>query len=609
MVSSDDESSDSSDDFLVPPDKINLNSTFFDSPVNKKSNQKKTKRIIVPSDSDESSEDFISPDHDEDDNDVGEEDQTDSAALLAEVMKNLEKANAQAVSWTRDETKKDPSPKKDKTKSLENEINDMLLQSESGLGSFEDQSDNEKEKKNNIKTEEPSTSGYKIPKDGVDIVLPGTELIFNRRQRKKEIDLEAELIKKMNQRLRKNQLFIHKVGLLCWLSHGFHLNRQINNPNVLASAMSLVPTSICPAGRIDLKYLEQFTIWFRKLVKLEFNKQDIPITSEMLLERIKKKKVHNYRELVLVYLATLRGIGINCRLVVSLCAPQMKLRQDQLFKSTKKKEDDDKKAAEKKRKKTQTTSKDVKRKKSDVQVSSVKIVPENSQEKDHLSKEEAKQRAVELLRAKFSRSTNKKSIKDIDKIVKKSSVKEEIVKKSPIKDSMSDDDIRSPKIRRLRSKTIELPKTPVTKKSLQKKKTIDIKNKSPVIVKSEEKKSTSSTSTTSTMSDSGDSSDEEIKFEPKSPPKKKFNVIENIKNEGKKRRSGSIDRRVFSDDEEESPFFNEKFDSRDSRYMWVEVYVESEENWISVNVPDGKIHCVAEIYVSNLKKKKINKNL
>ena len=36
--------------------------------------------------------------------------------------------------------------------------------------------------------------------------------------------------------------------------------------------------------------------------------------------------------------------------------------------------------------------------------------------------------------------------------------------------------------------------------------------------------------------------------------------------------------------------------------VWIEVYVESEQSWICVNVVDQKINCISEIYVS------LNKN-
>ncbi|KAF7991627.1 hypothetical protein HCN44_010428, partial [Aphidius gifuensis] len=423
-------------------------------------------------------------------------------------------------------------------------------------------------------------------------IKQSTELMFNRRKKNKANDFEAELIKKMNQRLRKNQLYIHKVGLLGWLSHGFHVNRQINDPNVLGSAMSLVPIAICPDGRIDLKYLEQYTKWFKKLMKIEFNKEEVPITSDMLLDRLNKKVVHNYRELVLVYIATLRGIGINCRLVISLCPPPMKLRREQLFSSNKKQEDADK-SKDKKKKLHTKKSKDLKNDNS--KKSNGKIVPENSQQRDRSAKEEAKQKAVELLRSRFSRpvdNKNKKSIKDIDKIVKKIPTK----KDESDDDDDDDDDIKSPpKVRQLRSKAIQLPKaTKTSKKNTNKKTNDDDKNKEPDVEKIAEKKNTNLNNSISIMSDSGDSSSDEDVKEIKPTIKKPNKIIESIK---KNSRRSSVDRRIFSsDDEEDSQGFMEKFDVRDSRYMWVEVYVESEENWISVSVPDGKIHCVSEIY-------------
>lgn len=55
-------------------------------------------------------------------------------------------------------------------------------------------------------------------------------------------------------------------------------------------------------------------------------------------------------------------------------------------------------------------------------------------------------------------------------------------------------------------------------------------------------------------------------------------------------RGRKIDRRVLSSDEETTSNKCE---------VWCEIYVEELEQWISVDVIKGKVHCTSEIYVSN----------
>ncbi|KAH0552003.1 hypothetical protein KQX54_004093 [Cotesia glomerata] len=90
------------------------------------------------------------------------------------------------------------------------------------------------------------------------------------------------------------------------------------------------------------------------------------------------------------------------------------------------------------------------------------------------------------------------------------------------------------------------------------------------------------------METESESEDSEKEFK----VKKKLGVgrknLEAVKEE---RRLSEKRRKVLSSDDEE-----DIVDVRDSRYLWAEVYVEDEESWISVSVPDNKVHCVAEIF-------------
>lgn len=70
------------------------------------------------------------------------------------------------------------------------------------------------------------------------------------------------------------------------------------------------------------------------------------------------------------------------------------------------------------------------------------------------------------------------------------------------------------------------------------------------------------------------------------PPKKKVAA----------RKIGNIDRRVLSTDSEHS---NDEA-KRKGLDIWCEIYVEEEEQWISVDIIKGQVHCVNQIYVGDI---------
>ncbi|XP_057335565.1 DNA repair protein complementing XP-C cells homolog [Microplitis mediator] len=684
-MSSEDESSDSSNEFLVPASKIDLTSSFFSSSTSKptastsKSPRAKVRSRIISSSS-------------ESDDDIADT-SASNADLLLEVMKNLEKLNninvepsASASSSSGLAPTVTKSPKKQK---LSTEIADLLLKHESGLGSFDNESDSSgSDAEQEVQKNQEKPPDYSIPKEGVNITLPGTGLpVFNRK--KKKVDFEAQLIKRMNARVRSNQLLVHKVGLLCWLAHGFHLNQQINDPEVMSIVLSLIPTNSYPKGRINIKYIQQFTRWFRGTIKIEFNKENSPVTKEILVERLKDKKVRNYREWVLLFIAALRAIGCNSRLVLSLCPPVMKPKSDQLFR-VKKEEEGPKETKVKKEKveedigvrllnaraKAKGRGRGRGRGNGRVCENRKDSVVGNSKVADKFAKEEAKKRAAELLREKFARGKeggvkklkrneaegkedNKEKGVDEDggeeikggERGKKLKRSEEVVEEKRgkklgedgeeseeeekggkrlnklkndkekegkgLKRLKRNEDIKEEKkikmeedgnvkerkegSRSMRSRTKKEENKKMIKKeeveskkrstrSQNKDKKIEVK-KMDVDDEDEEEKEEEEDG------EEEESDDSEKEFS----EKKKLGINRLVKEEVKKKnyvdkRESVSDksRKVLSSEDEDEE--GEVIDVRDSRYLWVEVYVEDEESWITVSVPDEKVHCVSDIY-------------
>ncbi|XP_048269259.1 DNA repair protein complementing XP-C cells homolog isoform X2 [Bombus terrestris] len=560
---SEDDSSDSSNEFLVDPRKINLNSSFFA--------KKKPDAAAV--------EDRIdTEDESTDDEDLEDVSQTDNIELFTQVLKNLEysqkfKQNDDNIekkeshsdhSILQEKEEKALKVKKEvKDTTSSNEINELLLQGECSIGSLSKKGSEDAIIKNEEDTEPPNE--YTIPKDGVKIVLPGTCLMINRKKKGKP-DLRAILKK----RLRDAQILVEKVGLLCWLAYGFRLNGQINQPEIMAGVLSLISTSNYPKDRIDLIYLEKFTKWFMHVFTFEpvesnGNKQ---IDKETLLKILKDKKVSNYKELILLYIATLRALGLNCRLVISLCPPHRIYNNNPLFKLDKEPEPVGKD-------KSNVTKKRSSKKKEEKEITSDKTnVIQNSSEAKKNANAEAKKRAVKILHSKLQTCKGKNK----SDTSKDSNSEGKVTKKSNTKSTEKKDE----------SGSAEQEKSMSSLRQLRSRK---------VNINSEDNKARKSTDLSSKVDGTKskyyieeDSTDSEAEFQPK--PKlsvrksnDKEEALQSSKNTIKKNR-----KLVSSDSEDQTNKTKKRQD------IWAEIYLESEESWICTSVLDEKIHCIPEIY-------------
>lgn len=559
--------SDSSNEYLIDPNKINLNSNFF---TKKKSNVGITINKDDTENESTDNEEFENVTH------------LDNIELFTQVLKNLE--NSQKLELNNKNTEKEQSHLNYLTKKNEeeiqkvkeikitssNEINELLLQGESNV-SLSCKNTTENIAKNEEDAE--SSNEYTIPKDGVKIILPNTNLIINKRKKGKQ-DLKAILRK----RLKESQILIEKVGLLCWLAYGFYLNRQINLPEILTGVLSLISESNYPKNRIDLSYLEKFTRWFKHIfifesVESNANKK---IDKETLLKIVKEKKISNYKELVLLYIATLRALGLNCRLVISLCPPHRIFNNSPLFKSDVKNEEIKSKNISNKIKQQNSKKKKGKKESSDKT-----NVVQNSPEAKKNKNAESRKRAAEILQ-----NNNKKSKFDTNQDFK---IKNKSIQKLNSKITEKKDELKS----------VENEKNISNLKQLRSRK-IHINSKDNE--KNKEIKSTDSISKTDGTKSKyyikESSTDSETEFQPKI----KRITRKSLNNTNKKEASQSSlnikknNRKLISSDSKDEEINN----TRNRQDIWAEIYLDSEESWICVNIMDEKIHCITEIYVNNL---------
>lgn len=190
------------------------------------------------------------------------------------------------------------------------------------LGTFLNNTDNNEDEE--LKRDE----NYTIPK-----MVEVTVKLPNDMKCKKGQDLQNVLRRRMNTICKETQVSIHKVNLLLWIAYGNYLNRVINSPEVMASALSLVPSKKAyPPKQCDLKYLEDYIKWFSKNIKITSKTDPLcEISASSLVERFSKREAKTRYELIAMFISMLRSLGLNVRLVINLNAISIKPNSEQLL--------------------------------------------------------------------------------------------------------------------------------------------------------------------------------------------------------------------------------------------------------------------------------------
>jgi len=576
MNDSDDDSSDSSDDFAGITPRDELTASFFSiKPATS------SKPAVVRSENENESSD--------DDNFTSVL-ENNGIELFSEVVKNLEASQRILVreheskqnafeNDTLQDIKRVKTEKKGRN--ISDEINAVLLEGESGAHAFHE--DDREADNNDVKEsgEVERPNDYSIPKDGVKITLPGTNIFLKKKLGRKESDLAAILRRK----LKANQIIIEKAARLCWLAHGFYLNRLANDPEMMAMTVSLISTKNYPNDSFDLAYLAKFTKWFKNLFTMESSHEEVVINKETLLRRIEEKKIYNYRELTILYVAILRGIGLHCRLVVSLNPPPVRTFNELLPKgNTAKKNDKTLKEtlkdikpnskfketgadAKETKGKAKQSKKDTKRTDSKKNLANNSLIQNNESARRDANLE-AKKRAAEILRSKYS--YNKKDKDKLDKDAQNA--------QDSASTSASKANIILP-LRRLRSSKTQ---------------NVVAATKQENNVNSKTSQSKTCTSTKHKRQTKNSEEEEEEEEEGSSKKLKRKRTSDNKTTVGSKDGKDMKKEQASTDDEEAED--GNKLKKRQD--VWAEVYVESKGSWICVNVLDPNVDCIAEVYVS-----------
>ncbi|XP_075234735.1 DNA repair protein complementing XP-C cells homolog [Lycorma delicatula] len=379
----------------------------------------------------------------------------------------------------------------------------------------------------------------------VTIELPGVKKCS---KEKKKHDIEAAIKRRFNLIKKDNQVFAHKVHLLCWIAHGNYVNNLLNSSELLCIALSLIPSKHCyPPKRCDLNYLEQFVEWFVNKIKLvdvnSDNKKSNAIKNKqddllmLLKEQFNKQVTYSKKHLALLFVCIVRSLGLTCRLLINLRPVPLKPPQNELFTvsnyiaSTSNTND-----KKRDKKSTDNYDEDKKKDKKETKRNSSKYFTKNTINKKNKNEEDNKNIASTSNNDKKNNSRRRQPNDNKITNIKKSNNK-------------------------------------ITK----------VEEKVEMIESDEEDENSKS------------DSDFEINRKKKG---RKSKVTDN--KTSNRHGSDVIDRRVLSSDDSDNDNKNilTKKKKKNATDEWAEVYLEAEEKWISVDLVSGKIHCAQHLYGS-----------
>lgn len=166
-----------------------------------------------------------------------------------------------------------------------------------------------------------------IPQQGLQLVV---ELPDSVCRKTKTIDVEMMMKRKINRVKKEHQVFMHKVHVLCWLGHGNYVSRILNDQEVLAAALAMVPKGCYPEERLTIKYVEDVTKWYKDKITIKHDKNEnkfrpkAPPLKTLLLDQIKTRKMTSKKYAVFVFVSMVRALGLQCRVMFNFVTLPLK---------------------------------------------------------------------------------------------------------------------------------------------------------------------------------------------------------------------------------------------------------------------------------------------
>lgn len=179
---------------------------------------------------------------------------------------------------------------------------------------------------------------YSIPEDGIQINIA---IEGGARKTSKEIDLEACMKRKLNLARKQHQIYLHKVGLVCWISHGNYVNRIINSTTLMGLLNKLVPQQWYPKDKTNMEYFEKIAVWYKNIMALKSKEMYCKLRKKpdlivSLALQVQSKMIICRRDFLLIFVCLLRSMGFQCRMVMSLGVDPIKPPQSELLSLSKK---------------------------------------------------------------------------------------------------------------------------------------------------------------------------------------------------------------------------------------------------------------------------------
>ncbi|KAG8435902.1 hypothetical protein GDO86_007119 [Hymenochirus boettgeri] len=162
-----------------------------------------------------------------------------------------------------------------------------------------------------------------VPTQPVQIEIETAEAAKKRiKSEKKKAEFAAYMRRIMNRFSKELREDTHKVHLICLLANGFYRNNVCNLPDLQAIALSVVPvkfTSV-PTAQIDLVYMKNLIKWYLGTFTIshEMSVDELEPLSATLERRFGVYGVRDEAEMVHIFLIILRALQLLSRLVLSL---------------------------------------------------------------------------------------------------------------------------------------------------------------------------------------------------------------------------------------------------------------------------------------------------
>lgn len=265
------------------------------------------------------------------------------------------------------------------------------------------------------------------PKHDIQITVGNEIRRGMSREKKKALDLEACLKRRLNRDIKEKQVFLHKCSFLGWMAHGNYVNRIINNSELMQMCLKHLPSkNSYPNGDTDLKYFISFTKWFHSYFELKSKQmycdfRPLPPKPKSLALQITKKHAISKHDYVLIFATMLRAIGVQCRVVINMPVAPLRPPQTELFVVSSKSKADENASLEKEKTKTKSndepsTSKKLKLDPKAAQKASkaVNKKPKAASESTKLKKVEPETLAKKLKEKSKNRPVNVKKTEEVE---------------------------------------------------------------------------------------------------------------------------------------------------------------------------------------------------